>query len=175
MIVPARLVVMGVSGVGKSTVGRALSERLGVDFAEGDDFHSAASVARMAAGIALTDDDRAPWLERIGRWLGERQEGGVASCSSLRRAYRDRIRRLCPDVAFVHLAAGASLVRERVASRSGHYMPASLVDSQFEALEELAPDEVGIRLDASEEPAQLVERASAFAQRLGSSSMRSPS
>lgn len=140
------VVVMGVTGSGKSTVGRVLAERLGVPFADADDFHSAANVAKMSAGVPLDDEDRVPWLRAIGAWLGER-DGGVVTCSALKRWYRDILRDAAPGVLFLHLDGDRETVRARVAARAGHFMPASLVDSQFDALEPLGADERGVVVD----------------------------
>lgn len=142
------LVVMGVTGSGKSTVGEAVAARLGVPFGDADDFHSPANVAKMTAGIPLTDADRVPWLHAIGAWLARhRDTGAVASCSALRRLYRDALRDTAPDVFFVHLHGDRATARSRVAGRAGHFMPESLVDSQFDTLEPLADDERGQVLD----------------------------
>jgi gluconokinase len=142
------IVVMGVSGAGKSTVGAALAARLGVGFVDADALHPAANVDKMAAGIALTDDDRWPWLALVGSTLaGAASEGLVVACSALRRAYRDAIRAAAPEVLFVHLAVPRADLDERVAGRPGHFMPASLLDSQLETLEALGPDE-GVRVDS---------------------------
>lgn len=151
------LVVMGVSGSGKTTVGRALAERLGVPFADADDFHGAASIAKMAAGIALEDADRLPWLRRVGAWLAGQPGGGVVTCSALRRRYRDVLREQVPGALFVHLDGDREVVRRRVAARQGHFMPVSLVDSQYAALEPLGPDENGVVLDFSRDAGLLVE------------------
>jgi gluconokinase len=152
------LVVMGVSGSGKTTVGLALSERLGLPFADADDFHSPASVAKMAAGIALEDADRLPWLREVGRWLAAREDtGAVVSCSALRRLYRDVLREAAPGAFFVHLHGDAEVVRRRVAGRPGHFMPASLVGSQYAALEPLEAGENGVVLDFSRPVDRLVE------------------
>ena len=135
---PVAVVVMGVSGAGKTTAGRALAEFLGADFIDGDDLHSDAARAKMSAGHPLDDDDRWPWLDRIAAALREDRagRGAVVACSALRRAYRDRLRAgVGPTLRFVYLKASPDLMRARVASRKGHYMPASLVDSQFAALE----------------------------------------
>ena len=132
------VVVMGVSGAGKTTVGKRLAERLGVEFIDGDDLHSAEARAKMAAGHALDDADRWPWLDRIAAALADptAPRGRVVACSALRRAYRDRLRAGAgPDLRFVYLEADPDLMRARVANRRGHYMPASLVDSQFATLE----------------------------------------
>ncbi|MFG2000322.1 gluconokinase [Spirillospora sp. NPDC048911] len=142
------LVVMGVSGSGKTTFGAALGERLGVPFADADDFHGPANIAKMSAGVPLDDTDRLPWLRAIGAWLaGHAHRGGVVGCSALKRAYRDLLRDCAPGVGFVHLHGEREVVRRRVAGRPGHFMPASLVDSQFRALEPLEPDERGVVLD----------------------------
>ncbi|MPZ82187.1 MAG: AAA family ATPase [Actinophytocola sp.] len=139
---------MGVTGSGKSTVGEALARRLNVPYADADDFHSAANVAKMAAGTPLDDADRLPWLLAIGAWLAEHAgTGAVVTCSALRRAYRDTLREKAPDVEFVHLHGDEETVRRRVAGRAGHFMPEALVDSQFAALEPLDADERGAVLD----------------------------
>jgi gluconokinase len=139
---------MGVSGSGKSTVGAALAQRLRVPFADADDFHPEANVEKMTAGIALNDDDRYPWLEIIGDWLADHVDsGGVMSCSALKRKYRDQLRKHCPTTEFVHLSGSPEVIAKRQASRPGHFMPASLLASQFATLEPLEPDEGGITLD----------------------------
>ncbi|MBV1705548.1 MAG: gluconokinase, partial [Hyphomicrobiales bacterium] len=134
------VVVMGVSGAGKTTVGRRLAQALGVDFVEGDDLHSPEARAKMAAGHPLTDDDRRPWLDRIGARLADelaRGRGVVVACSALRGAYRDRLRAAAgARLRFVHIAADPEAMRARLAARKGHFMPASLVDSQFATLED---------------------------------------
>ncbi len=145
---PPRVCVMGVSGCGKSTVGAALAQRLRVPFADADDFHPEANVAKMAAGIPLTDADRAPWLDILADWLRQRAErGGVLGCSALKRAYRDVLRQGAPDLFFLHLRGTPEAMAARVARRPGHFMPASLVESQFATLEDLQPDEAGLTLD----------------------------
>jgi gluconokinase len=154
------IVVMGVTGCGKSTVGLALAERLGVPFGDADDFHSAANVAKMAAGSPLDDADRLPWLRAIGTWLAAHAAtGAVASCSALKRAYRDVLREAAPEVRFVHLHGDRETVRRRVAGRAGHFMPESLVASQFAALEPLGADENGLVLDFTRPVGELVEEA----------------
>ena len=144
------VVVMGVSGSGKSTVGAALAQRMRVPFADADDFHPAANIAKMSAGHALDDEDRYPWLESIGEWLAEHHDGGVMSCSALKHTYRDQLRRHCPDVAFLYLSGSHEVIRRRQASRPGHFMPAALLDSQFATLEPLGPDEAGIAIDVDQ-------------------------
>jgi gluconokinase len=143
------IVVMGVSGSGKSTVGAALAQRLRVPFADADDFHPPANIAKMTAGQPLDDTDRYPWLEAIGQWLAEHCDGGVMSCSALKRKYRDQLRKHCPTVEFLHLSGSPELIAARQSSRPGHFMPASLLASQFATLEPLQPDERGVTLDVS--------------------------
>jgi gluconokinase len=148
--VPQRplIVAMGVSGSGKSTVGAALAQRLRVPFADADDFHPPANIAKMTAGHALDDHDRHPWLEAIGEWLAaHEQTGGVMSCSALKRRYRDQLRRHAPRTEFVHLHGTPEVITRRQASRPGHFMPASLLSSQFATLEPLQPDEHGVVID----------------------------
>ncbi len=133
------LVVMGVSGSGKTVVGTAIAHALGIAFFDGDDLHSPEARAKMTAGIPLNDEDRAPWLDRIGALLadaGAHPDGVVVACSALRRAYRDRLRATAgPSLRFLFLKGDKAQMRERVAQRKNHYMPASLIDSQFAALE----------------------------------------
>ena len=145
------VVVMGVSGSGKSTVGAALAQRLRVPFADADDFHPEANIVKMSAGHALDDDDRRPWLDTIGEWLGSHPDGGVMSCSALKRAYRDQLRSHCPDVEFLHLAGTPEVIGRRQASRPGHFMPPSLLASQFETLEPLGADEHGLAIDVDQD------------------------
>jgi gluconokinase len=155
---PSPIVVMGVSGSGKSTVGAALAQRLRVPFADADDFHPLANVAKMTSGQPLNDDDRYPWLEAIGNWLAEHCEsGGVMSCSALKRKYRDQLRRYCPDVVFLHLTGTPEVISRRQASRPGHFMPASLLASQFATLEPLRPDERGVAIDVDQDIDSIVE------------------
>ena len=145
------IVAMGVSGSGKSTVGAALAQRLRVPFADADDFHPPANIAKMTAGEALDDDDRHPWLESIGEWLSAHAEtGGVMSCSALKRRYRDQLRQHAPATEFLHLHGSREVIARRQASRPGHFMPASLLDSQFAILEGLAPDEHGQVVDVDQ-------------------------
>lgn len=136
-----RLVIMGVAGCGKSTVGAALSEQLEIPYQDGDDLHSAEAVEKMRAGVPLNDDDRWPWLDRIANTL-ESDAPLIIGCSALRRSYRDRIRAGSGGpVTFVYLAGDRDLIASRMASRAGHYMPLSLLDSQFATLERPGPDE----------------------------------
>lgn len=152
------LVVMGVSGAGKSTVGTLLAEQLGWDFEEGDQLHSPENVAKMAAGEPLTDADRKPWLAAVGRWItAELKAGrsGVITCSALRRSYRDVLR--SPGVTFVYLAAPAEELRRRLAGRVGHFMPPALLDSQLATLEPPAGDEAALQVDATGDPRRSVQ------------------
>jgi gluconokinase len=141
------VVVMGVTGSGKSTVGAALAGRLGLPYADADDFHPAANIAKMSAGTPLDEDDRRPWLAAVAAWMGaHRPTGGVVSCSALRRRYRDVLRGQAPDAAFLHLSGPPEMVVRRVAGRPAHFMPVALVRSQFETLEPLDADERGTAL-----------------------------
>ena len=152
------IVVMGVSGSGKSTVGAALAQRLRVPFADADDFHPPANIAKMTAGEALDDTDRHPWLEAIGEWLAAHEDsGGVMSCSALKRKYRDQLRKHAPSVELLHLHGTREVIASRQASRPGHFMPASLLDSQFATLEPLAPDERGSTVEVDQPIDQIVQ------------------
>jgi len=151
------IVAMGVSGSGKSTVGAVLAGRLGVAFEDADDLHPEANIAKMSRGEPLDDSDRYPWLERIGEWLAEHERGGVIACSALKRKYRDQLRHHCSTVEFLHLAGGRDVIERRQASRPGHFMPASLLTSQFETLEPLAPDENGVVIEVDGSVDQIVE------------------
>ena len=151
------IVVMGVSGSGKSTVGAALAQRLRVPFADADDFHPPANIAKMTAGEPLDDDDRHPWLEAIGEWLAGHEAGGVMSCSALKRRYRDQLRAHSADVEFLHLAGSQEVIGRRQASRPGHFMPAALLASQFDTLEPLEPDERGVAIDVNQDIDSIIE------------------
>jgi len=155
---PPLVVVMGVSGSGKSTVGAALAQRLGVPFADADDLHPAANIAKMSRGEALDDDDRRPWLETIGRWLEAHPDGGVVSCSALKRAYRDQLRQHVPGLELLHLQGGRDVITRRQASRPGHFMPATLLASQFATLEPLEPDEHGVVIDVDQSVDRIVQQ-----------------
>ena len=162
------VVVMGVSGSGKTTVAEGIAERTGWIFAEADKFHPQANIDKMASGTPLTDEDRWPWLRDLAAWMAEhaaRGEDTVITCSALKRSYRDVLR---ADVAalggghrvvFAHLHGSAELIADRLKGRKGHYMPASLLQSQIDTLEELAPDEDGVVLDLSADPQQLIDEA----------------
>lgn len=149
------VVLMGVAGSGKSSVMAALVTRLAWPALEGDALHPPENVAKMAAGIPLTDVDRAPWLEAIGDWISEREverTSAIVTCSLLRRAYRDVLRRGRPSVWFVHLVAPRDVLESRMQRREGHFMPASMLASQLATLEPLEPDEPGTTLDATGTP-----------------------
>ncbi len=161
------VVVMGVSGSGKSTVGAALAQRLRVPFADADEFHSEANIAKMSGGHPLDDDDRRPWLDAIGQWLADHPDGGVMSCSALKRSYRDRLRALAPDVFFVHLDGPIKVIAHRQASRPGHFMPATLLESQFDTLEPLGSDERGQVVDVDQSVDAIVEESFAAYEKGG--------
>ncbi len=153
-------VVMGVSGSGKSVIGAALARALDIDFVEGDDYHPAENVRRMAAGIPLTDDDRVQWLRLLANRIREAKDAGtglVVSCSALKRSYRDMLRTAAaPALRFVFLKGERALIAERLAGRRGHYMPLSLLASQFSTLEEPSPDEDAWVCDIRQSPQSLV-------------------
>lgn len=156
---PVCCVVMGVSGCGKTSIAQRLGEQLGIVHLEGDAYHSFASVTKMAAGIALTDDDRADWLLRLQSEIAVRREKGegvVLSCSALKRRYRDLLRTADSGLLFFHLVGTRDLIADRMQRRADHYMPLSLLDSQFQDLEPLESDEAGLRLDISEDPEAIV-------------------
>lgn len=160
MRTPQVVAVMGVTGTGKTTIGRLLAARLGVPYAEGDDFHPRANIAKMSAGVPLEDADRWPWLDSIGTWAhGRAGRGGVVSCSALKRSYRDRLRATAPGLVFVHLAGDRALIADRMGHRQGHFMPTALLDSQFATLQPLQPDEAGVVVDVSGTPEEITERA----------------
>jgi gluconokinase len=159
MAPPAVILVMGVSGAGKTTIGKLLAERLGWEFADGDKFHPAANVEKMRSGVPLTDEDRRPWLKRIAQWVDEiRRDNGqaVTAASVLKRSYRDIVIGERPDVRLVFLEGSRELIAQRVAARRGHYMPASLLDSQFDTLEPPGPDENAIRVSVEPAPEEIV-------------------
>ncbi|GAA1225303.1 gluconokinase [Prauserella halophila] len=149
------LVVMGVSGAGKSTVAAHLADALGWPMAEADEFHPEANIAKMSAGTPLTDADRVPWLEALRAWIDRRDAAGesvIVTCSALKRTYRDILRRAGAQVRFVHLRGSTDTVGGRLSGRSGHFMPTALLESQFADLEPLDPDEDGVALDVTATP-----------------------
>ena len=153
------IIVMGVSGCGKSTVAALLAGRLGWAFVEGDALHPPANVEKMSNAIPLTDEDRRPWLQEIARTIeGWRARGqpGVVACSALKRGYRDIIGNKAADLRFAYLRGSFPLIAQRLTARQGHYMPASLLESQFATLEEPTPDELVITLDTGASAEQLV-------------------
>lgn len=152
-------VVMGVSGSGKSLIAAAFARALGVDFVEGDDYHTAANVARMSSGIPLTDDDRAEWLRSLAARIRKAKDSGaglVVSCSALKRSYRDILRGAAGELQFVFLQGPRALLAGRLASRRGHYMPPSLLESQLATLEEPSPDEQAWVCDIRKSPEDIV-------------------
>lgn len=156
------VVVMGVAGTGKSTIAQLLANRLGWRLAEADEFHSQANIDKMTAGIPLTDVDRLPWLAEIRDWISERSRAGdctVVACSALKRSYRDVLRKSDAQVRFVFLHGTPDVVGQRLTDRSGHFMPPSLLASQFGDLQPLQPDEDGVVADVRETPAQIVDSA----------------
>lgn len=153
------LVVMGVSGSGKSTVADVLADQLGWGQADADDFHSAANVAKMHAGIPLTDEDRASWLAALRDWITAASDDVVVACSALKRAYRDELRQAQADVRFLELSGDRELIAERMGERTDHFMPAGLLDSQLAALESLQSDEPGTVVDVGTAPEVIVEQA----------------
>ncbi|MFJ5778356.1 gluconokinase [Streptomyces sp. NPDC093094] len=160
MRTPHVVVVMGVAGTGKTTIGPLLAARLGVPYAEGDDFHPQTNIDRMSAGVPLDDDDRWPWLDAIGVWAhGRAGLGGVVSSSALKRVYRDRLRAAAPGIVFVHLTGDRALIEDRMSHRTGHFMPTALLDSQFATLQPLEADEAGVAVDVRGGPEQITERA----------------
>ncbi|WP_455358084.1 gluconokinase [Streptomyces sp. SYSU K21746] len=167
MSTPHVIVVMGVAGTGKTTIGPLLAEALGVPYAEGDDFHPPANIARMRAGIPLDDEDRGPWLDAIGAWARSRAgRGGVVSSSALKRMYRDRLRAAAPDAVFLHLTGARELIERRMAERKGHFMPTALLDSQYAALQPLQEDEAGVAVDVAGTPESITRRAVAALRQL---------
>ena len=159
------LVLMGVSGSGKSTVGGMLAGAMGWDLQEGDDLHPQANIDKMATGHPLNDDDRWPWLDKIAVWIKSHTDAGqpgIVTCSALKRSYRDALRAFAPDLALVHLTGAREVLAQRMAGRSGHYMPASLLDSQLATLEPPQADERAITVDIAQPAAQQLQTALAW-------------
>lgn len=147
---PQSIVVMGVSGAGKSSVGQALAAQLGTSFIDGDTLHPEANVRKMASGVPLNDDDRWPWLHLVGTKLATSSHSGtIVACSALKRSYRDAIRTAAPDTTFILLKADRPALQDRLTQRPGHFMPASLLTSQLETLEELQDDESGLMIQST--------------------------
>jgi gluconokinase len=156
------VVVMGVASCGKTTMGEALAKHFHVDFTEGDKLHSAANIAKMSAGMALTDEDRWPWLTAVGAAL-QGQDGHIASCSALKNAYRKAITAAAQrPVVFVHLHGTRNVLQQRISNRKGHFMPASLLDSQLATLEMPGADETAITIDIDQSPEHILQAAIAF-------------
>lgn len=158
---PIHVVVMGVAGAGKSTIAEAIRDRMGYMMAEGDDFHPQANIDKMSHGIPLTDEDRRPWLEVINRWMIGRDhlgESTVVSSSALKRIYRDVLRADIP-VLFLHLSGSQQLIQQRLARRTGHFMPPALLPSQFAALEPLQADETGVEISVEGTAEDMIERS----------------
>lgn len=163
------VVVMGVSGCGKSTVAAALAGRLGGVYLDGDDFHSASNVHKMHSGVPLSDEDRGPWLDAVGLAVHERAEAGeqvFMACSALKRAYRDRIRRAVPEVAFLLLTAPRDELERRLRRRHGHFMPPALLDSQLQTLQPLGSGERGATIDVSGGHGSVLDRSVAALRNL---------
>jgi gluconokinase len=161
-----RYVVMGVAGSGKTVIGAAFARAIGAEFVDGDDYHSAENVARMAAGIPLTDADRAAWLRALAERLGEARRRGtdlVLACSALKRRYRDVLRSEAPDLQLIFLHGPTPVLADRLGKRRGHFMPPSLLDSQLAALEEPASDEEAWVADVRESPPDIVRALAARA------------
>lgn len=157
-LVPRRIVVMGVSGCGKSTVAQALAQRLRLPFIEGDALHPPDNVAAMSAGTPLTDEDRRGWLQAVAATLAQAETtGAVVTCSALKRSYRDQLRASAPGLRFVHLTGPQSLLAQRLQSRAGHYMPASLLQSQLDTLEPPATDEGVLTQSITQTPQRIVD------------------
>jgi gluconokinase len=150
-----RMILMGVAGSGKSTVGSQLAAMLGVPFADGDDFHARSAIRKMAAGVPLGDSDREPWLKALGEWLSSQPSGAVVACSALRRRYRDLLRATAGELLFLHLVVEPATVEQRVRLRADHFMPAALIKSQFADLDELELDEDGLELDGTRPPQEI--------------------
>lgn len=158
---PVPVVVMGVQGIGKSTIGSLLAARLGLPFVDGDRLHPPRNIELMAAGIPLQDEDREPWLRSVGEVLAAHPDGVVVACSALKREYRDILRSYATDLYIVEPWGPIEVVQERVRSRTHDYMPPELLQSQYDTLEPLAADERGIRVSIEPTPAEIVDRVAA--------------
>lgn len=169
-MLPAAIIIMGVSGSGKSTIGVLLAERLGWPFADADGFHPPENVAKMAAGTPLTDADRWPWLDAIAAHIGATRGTGqpvVVACSALRRAYRERLRAGHGDLIFLHLAGAPEVIAARQAARQGHFMPPSLMASQFATLEDTGDEPDAVAVSVADTPQSVVDAAMAALGRFG--------
>lgn len=156
------IVVMGVSGSGKTTIGALVADSVSVPFVDADDLHPIENVRKMASGTPLDDEDRWPWLDIVGRRLREAEQSGeglVMACSALRRCYRDRIRESAPAVVFLHLHGSLEVLTSRIEGRSGHFMPPALLASQVETLEALDDDEAGYLLDIGQSVDGMLQEA----------------
>lgn len=156
------VVVMGVSGSGKTTIARGVVDATGLEFAEADAFHSPDNIAKMEEGTPLTDEDRWPWLQDLAEWMDAKADAGISTiitCSALKRTYRDVLRDGPPSVDFLHLDGPAEVIEARLSKREGHFMPASLLQSQIDTLEALEPDESGVILDLRRKPEELIAQA----------------
>jgi gluconokinase len=160
-LVSRYVVLMGVSGSGKSSVGENLSPLVGLPYQDGDDMHPQANIDKMESGTPLNDEDRMPWLKNIGEELAA-SNGLMIGCSALKRSYRDLIRSYCPEVVFIHLAGDYELLIDRMQARTGHFMPASLLKSQFETLEQLQPDEKGVVIDIAPSKEEVAAQAANY-------------
>ena len=158
---PKNLLLMGVCGVGKTAIGRILADRLGAPFLDADDLHSAGNIRKLRSGTPLTDADRRPWLDAVAAEImvaASLGDGVVVACSALKRTYRDRVRRAVPTLRLIHLVGPIDLVQSRLSARTGHFMPASLLDSQLETLELPGVDERPLVIDVSPPLCEVVER-----------------
>jgi len=154
----ARLVIMGVSGSGKTTTGQAIAQRLALPFVDGDDLHPRENKEKMASGTPLTDADREPWLNIIGENLAQAKNGLVIVCSALKKHYRDTIRKAAPDTVFIHLEGTQELIESRIAHRDHEFMPSSLLASQFATLEPLEESEAHLEVSIENTPAEIAEQ-----------------
>lgn len=154
----SRVIVMGVAGCGKSTVGAGIADKMTATYLDGDDLHPPENIEKMSAGQPLTDADRAPWLDSVGDMLASWTPPILVGCSALKRAYRDRIRAKVPDAIFLHLAGDRSVIEARMGERKGHFMPTSLLDSQFADLEPLGADERGVAIDIDQPLGEVISQ-----------------